>query len=112
VKNFEQIALDFARALVNGAFGAAHDVLSADLKAAIPAAELGRLYRNMLSLAAEQPDTVEVIETMRDWPDKQPHDVGWAYVAISGKTFSEAVTVIVVEQGGALCIRSVEWGRP
>jgi hypothetical protein len=36
----------------------------------------------------------------------------WAYVAMSGSSFSEAVTVIVAEYDGVLLVRDIEWGRP
>ena len=46
------------------------------------------------------------------WPDKQPRDIGWAYAAIWGEGFSEAVTVTVAEEEGKEVIRVLEWGRP
>jgi hypothetical protein len=46
------------------------------------------------------------------WPARQLGDVGWAYVAISGDGFSEAVTVTVADMGGRMMIRELEWGRP
>ena len=49
---------------------------------------------------------------MTNWPDKRPGDVGWAYVSIVGDDFVEAVAVIIVEVGGELLIREIEWGRP
>ena len=55
---------------------------------------------------------LEVGQTMEAWPDKQPHDVGWAYVSIGGDVYSEAVTVVVARENGRLVIRQVEFGRP
>ena len=51
----------------------------------------------------------QVMQTMTKWPDKQPSDIGWAYVAINGATGSEAVMVVVTKEKK---IRTVEWGRP
>jgi hypothetical protein len=45
------------------------------------------------------------------WPGKERDDVAWVYVAISGDSFAEAVSVVAREDGQEL-IRSVEWGRP
>jgi hypothetical protein len=53
-----------------------------------------------------------VVNTMEDWPDKQPRDIGWAYAAIAAEGESEAVTVVVCDEGGKHLIRSIEWGRP
>lgn len=47
-----------------------------------------------------------------DWAAKQAGDVGWAYVAIEGEGFVEAVTVTVSERAGRLFVRNIEWGRP
>ncbi|HNC91251.1 MAG TPA: hypothetical protein PL000_20160 [Anaerolineales bacterium] len=49
---------------------------------------------------------------MEQWPDQRPNDVGWAYVAIDGEGFSEAVTVIVENERQTPAIRYIEWGRP
>jgi putative lipase involved disintegration of autophagic bodies len=55
---------------------------------------------------------VEVGVTMETWPDKQPSDVGWAYVSIGGEVYSEAVIVVVALESDTLRIRTVEVGRP
>jgi hypothetical protein len=47
-----------------------------------------------------------------DMPDMTPADLGWVYVAISGESFSEAVTVVVTREDGGAKIRELEWGRP
>ena len=56
-------------------------------------------------------------EDMDDWSDKQPADVGWAYVSISSETENEAVkleavSVIVTDEQGKKVIREIMWGRP
>lgn len=55
---------------------------------------------------------VQLMQTLEDWPAKKEGDAGWAYVAISGEGYSEAVVVVVCEEGGQFCIRDIEWGRP
>lgn len=56
----------------------------------------------------------EVMEEfiVEDWPDKQPGDLAVVYVALSGESFSEAVTLTLAQDGGAILIRQIEWGRP
>jgi hypothetical protein len=49
---------------------------------------------------------------MTSWPDKQPADLGWAYVSIGGDVYSEAVTVVVTSEEGTPRVRAVEFGRP
>ena len=49
---------------------------------------------------------------MDAWPDKQPSDLEWVYVAIANDTYSEAVTVVVAQEQSRPVIRSIEWGRP
>ena len=55
---------------------------------------------------------IEVGQTMTSWPEKQPSDIGWAYVSIGGDVYSEAVIVVVTSENGAARIREVEFGRP
>jgi hypothetical protein len=55
---------------------------------------------------------IELGLTQTSWPDKQPGDVGWAYVSIGGKVYSEAVVVIVATEDKHLRVRAVEFGRP
>jgi hypothetical protein len=110
--SYEQIALQFAQCLLDAKFADAYAMLSGNVKENLALAELQNTYENMVNYPADTIITVEVMETMLDWPDKQANDIGWAYVAVSGKTFSEAVAVIIENAGGSMLIRSVEWGRP
>ncbi len=105
-------AKTFAEALAKGDFDGAHTLLSADAKLIFPPTELENRYRRMTEYGTGPAADVQVIQELASWPDRQPDDVGWAYVAISGATFSEAVTVIVSRENGEDVIRSIEWGRP
>ena len=60
---------------------------------------------------AEEVELVGV-DDMIGWEVREPADTGWAYVAISGEGFNEAVSVIVASEGGRYAIRRLEWGRP
>ena len=114
MKPHAQIAERFARALVAGEFDAAHQFLDRDQKERVSASDLKANFESMVDYGpAYGPITdVEVMETMEEWPAMRKGDIGWAYVAISGSHYSEAVTVIIVEEDGSLRIRSIEWGRP
>jgi hypothetical protein len=49
---------------------------------------------------------------MHDWPEKNDGDIGWAYVALEGSDYAEAVSVIACKEYGKYKIRDIEWGRP
>jgi hypothetical protein len=110
--NSEKIALRFATALNVGDFATAHELLSQAQRAALSAFDLQKEFETMTAQGAGEKLEVEVSESLKDWPTKQGHDLGWAYVSISGQSCSEAVAVIVSNEAGRLCIRDLEWGRP
>ncbi|MBA5775737.1 hypothetical protein H2509_01205 [Stappia sp. F7233] len=101
--------MTFAKALCDGDFAGARGLLAATLKADFTEADLQREFDEMTDYGDGPPDTVEVMNFLDDWPQKKPGDLGWAYVAISGPGFGEAVAVIVT---GERLIREIEWGRP
>ena len=49
---------------------------------------------------------------VEEWPGKQPDDLAVVYVALSGESFSEAVTLTLAQDGEDTLIRHLEWGRP
>ena len=107
--------LAFANALVDGRYDAAHGMLAPALRVVLPASELLRHYESMLSnYAGKRPTDVSVVMTdaMRDWVDRRPGDLGWAYVAISGDGWSEAVAGVVEIDRDRDWIRLVDFGRP
>jgi hypothetical protein len=109
---FARIAVRFAEALVRGDFDTTVSLLDAGARFEWTAGSLRACFVEMVDYFEVPPDSVELIETMTDWPDKQPDDLGWAYVAINGASQSEAVTVIVRDENGTPRIRAIEWGRP
>jgi hypothetical protein len=109
------LAVSFAEALVAGEFQHAHGLLDATLQATSSPDVLRQKFEQMIAYADAPATSVELVVTMEDWPLRQPSDVGWAYVAIEGSGFSEAVTLIVTESSSGLRIlriREIEWGRP
>lgn len=105
-------AKEFAEALVANNYDAAFEMLSSSLKPKLTAAELQSRFTEMTEYGEGRPRVDGHVQTMEDWPGKQPSDVGWAYVSISGDDFAEAVTVVVNYEDDAMKIREVEWGRP
>jgi hypothetical protein len=107
-----QFAAAFAHHLVAGQFEAAHAMLSPKQQRQLSAAMLQEEYSTMVEYGDSAPNSVELISTLQTWPDRKKSDLGWAYVAISGDDFSEAVTVIVAQMQDKTVIRQIEWGRP
>jgi hypothetical protein len=109
---YKEIALQFASAMTKGDFPSAHSWLSQAQKDQLSIDQLKEKFESMIAYSGESAESAEVMETMEEWPQKEANDIGWAYVAISGKSFSEAVTVVVADENGHQVVRDVVWGRP
>lgn len=107
-----QAAIKFTKLLIEGDFPNAHLLICKKNRSEWPPLKLKETYENMIDYGTGPPDFFEVMETLIDWPDKAPDEVGWAYVAVSGPGFSEAIAVVVAEDGDTQRIKEIEWGRP
>ena len=103
------VAETFARLLVAGDFAGAAAMLDGALAPSTSAASLAADYARMIEYGEGPADRVQPVTVLDTWPDRRPGDLGWAYVAISGPGFEEAVTVVITTAGK---IRLIEWGRP
>lgn len=113
-KRYEQVAIDFASALVDRKFAHAHELLTPDLKREMTPEMLLEALNGMCAYSPGRPKRIhfDPQHSMESWPDKEPGDLGWVYIGILGDDFVEAVTVIVAEVDGRALIREIEWGRP
>lgn len=109
---YPKFASHFAAALTDGEYEAAFEMLSSDMQRKYSADELRNRFEAMVENGGSPAKVDGFIQTMEDWPDKKPDDVGWAYVSISGDDYAEAVTVIVSAGDYGMSISSIEWGRP
>jgi hypothetical protein len=109
---FAVLAVSFADALVAGDFVKAHSMLGSALGAANHPDHLRQTFKAMIDYGDGPVTDVQLMETLEQWPSRQPQDSGWAYVAIGGDGYSEAVTVVVTQEDGTSVIRDIEWGRP
>jgi hypothetical protein len=114
-----QVALSFARALVDGQYDAARDLLDATLRAELQASDLRAEYELMTSYWPLPATRVEVaqVDLTPDPTREDGSDVGWVYVPIESHppddvACLEAVCVRVVRDSGRLRIAQVVWGRP
>jgi hypothetical protein len=109
---YVDVARRFANALKDGKFDVAHSFLSVEGQAKYSSDALRHHYEEMLDYVGQPVTEIEVINTLDTWPAKQPSDIGWAYVSMSGSGFVEAVAVVVQSEKSVLKVRSIEWGRP
>mmetsp|Transcript_2712 Transcript_2712/g.4207 ORF Transcript_2712/g.4207 Transcript_2712/m.4207 type:complete len:123 (-) Transcript_2712:173-541(-) len=115
-QEFAQFGLKFAKDLVNGEFDSADSMLCSELDASVTGkGGLKKRYDAMVAYGDGPATSVEVMNVMDSsaYPKRQSGDIGWVYVSIMGDGFSEAVAVIVCNDGGGeMKIRHIEWGRP
>jgi hypothetical protein len=112
MKPHAEVADQFARAIVAGDFEAAHRLLTPDLRLRVSPAGLKATFEKMIDYGDGPITHVEVMNTLEEWPARKDGDVRWAYAAMSGDSFCEAVTVVVARYGSELLIRELDWGRP
>ena len=105
----EDVVLEFSRALVSGDFAAAHALLDTPLSGEFTAETLAARYGEMIGYGSGPAEMTQIVTSFTEWPDRRDGDLGWAYAAIMGADFSEAVAAVVPERKR---IRRLEWGRP
>jgi hypothetical protein len=110
--SFQQIALDFTRALACRDYARAYTMTASDFRKHCSQKKLEADFEDLIPLDWGNPEPIEVGETMTAWPDKKPSDLGWAYLSLTGKKYSEALVLIITLENHAAKIRSVEFGRP
>jgi len=115
MKAFETLAVEFAQSLVDAKWENARGLLSPSLQQQYSAEQLAQEFKSMYEGYAEGPARSIHFDpqySMEAWPDKQPGDIGWAYVSIEGNGFVEAVTVVIASSNTGLAVRDIDWGRP
>jgi hypothetical protein len=106
------VSLDFARALASRDYTTAYAMTSTDYQRTTTLDEMRVAFEAIVPADWGTVGPVEVGQTMESWPDKQPLDIGWAYISIGGDVYSEAVTLVVMLEEDTPKIRTVEFGRP
>jgi len=105
----EEVAQKFVNLLLGRDYAGARQLLHADLSKQT-AQNLKRDFEALFA-GEEFPESAQVFDSWKDWPDKRAEDIATFYVSIESEN-AEAVTVIVTRDGQTLRIREVEWGRP
>lgn len=109
---FQQVALEFTKALAARDYSAGYALCSQHLRDTMSLQELTEQFEDIVPSDWGSTDPIDVGETMEEWPGKGPSDLGWAYVSIGGDVYSEALVIIVTEEEGEPKVGSVEFGRP
>ncbi|GAA5520639.1 hypothetical protein LQ318_02810 [Aliifodinibius salicampi] len=107
-----KLAFQFASAITNGNFSEAYRLLSEEQQNELNPERLEKAFEKMIEYGKGPVHHIELMKEMTEWPSKEAKDVGWAYVAMVGDGFSEAVSVVVSEENKKYKIREIEWGRP
>lgn len=106
------LALRFAQALADRDVDTAYGMLSAGVRAAMPKSDLAEQYEDMVSYADGPVDLCEVMIVDDEMPGFVEGDLAWVYVAMCGTGFSEAVALVVTQDGEGMALRIDGWGRP
>lgn len=110
----ESLAVQFAQALVNGAFDTAYRMLADDCAASLSPAGLRARYEKMTEYWEEQPAhhcKVVLVHYADELPDLRTDEIAWVHVSIQAEDYLEAVTVTVTSDF-QLRIGPSGWGRP
>lgn len=102
-----KLALEFANALVSGDYSFARSLIHLSEEV-----DLEAEFMEMIEYGDGPVTNVEVMNEMVSWPASQDDGIGWAYVALVGEGFSEALAVVVSKLNGSVKITDIEWGRP
>lgn len=112
VPDYSSVGLKFASALAGRDYPTAYAMTSSDYQRNTTLDQMRTAFEAIVPTDWRTVGPVEVGHTMETWPARQPSDVGWVYISIGGDVYSEAVTVIVMEEADTLRVRTVEFGRP
>ena len=107
------IGIAFAEALVSGRFNVAYAMLTPSLQNEYSNGGLRREYEFWIHHSGEPPmQEVLVLDNREDIGKEELDSDGWAYVAIEGDGWSEAVSVTVKRFEDEYRITELVWGRP
>jgi hypothetical protein len=112
VGDVRDISLKFAKSLADRDYATAYSVTSEEFKNQHSVDQLREDFEIIVPADWGPVDPIEVAEVLQEWPAKKKTDRAWVYVSMGGDVYSEAVSVIVITENGALKIREVEYGRP
>lgn len=110
--NSQEFALKFTRALASREYDSAYTQTTQSYRQENSRAELQYAFEQIVPLDWGETEPIVVVETLKDWPDKQAADLIWIYLSIAGDVYSEGIAVVIAEEQGEPKIRQIEFGRP
>ena len=111
-EEYASVALAFTKALAARDYPGAYGMTSKQFQSGMSMEAMRAAFETIVPTDWKTVGPIDVGITMENWPDRQPSDLGWAYVSVGGDAYSEAVIVVVTREGRDLRVRSVEFGRP
>ena len=109
---FQRVALQFAVALAERRYADAYALTTRGYRARTSREQMRSAFEDIVPPSWDPAGPIELGLTQTSWPDKQPGDVGWVYVSIGGRVYSEGLVVILSTEDKHLRVRTVEFGRP
>lgn len=108
------VATRFGKLIQGCDYSAACALLTQEAQLSNPPSAIKAVVEKMIAYGSSPILDSQVIEEgiVLDWPEKQPQDLAMVYVALSGESFSEAVTLTLAQEGQQTRIRQLVWGRP
>ena len=112
--DYRTVAQSFGALIAHRDYSGAWDLLTKEAQRVITPEGIKTAAMNISAYAPGPIQEAQVMENfiLEDWPGKQQGDLAVVYVALSGESFSEAVTLTLVQVGAESMIRHIEWGRP
>lgn len=112
--DYRTAAQSFGDLIAHRDYSGAWGLLTKEAQQSITPEDIKTAATSMSAYAPGPIREAQVMEEfiLEDWPEKQPADLAVVYVALSGESFSEAVTLTLAQVGEAALIRNLQWGRP
>ena len=110
--DYRSAAIDFVKALANRDYDAAYALTSRNYQRRTTLSAMRKGFETIVPTDWGPMGEIGAGQTMEEWPGKQVDDAGWVYVSVGGDMYSEAVTVVVAREDGALKVREADFGRP
>ena len=112
--NYRNVAQHFGDLITRKEYSAAWELLSKKAQRSITPEVIQAAVATMIASAPGPILEAQVMDDciVEDWQGKQSGDLAVVYVALTGESFSEAVTLTLAQYGRDTLIRDLEWGRP
>jgi hypothetical protein len=109
-----ELAKRFGQAVVDEDFVAAHALLCEEEQRSTTPDSIKATINRITSYTEEPLKSVDVMDEfiLDAWPGKKPDELCSVYVSLEGESYSEGVTLTVVQSGQGQCLKVHDWGRP